>query len=273
MSLRVISFNANGIRAASRYGFFEWLQQQDADVICIQETKAQYEQLAADPQFRPTGYHCYYADAEKKGYSGTAIYSRYEPLRVVSGLGWDPADSEGRWLCAEFPGLCIASLYMPSGSSGEHRQKIKFDFMDRFEQDLSNFEQEDREYIICADWNICHREIDLKNWRSNQKNSGFLPEERAWLSKIYETTGWRDGFRLINSEAGHYTWWSQRANARANDVGWRLDYPLLTAGLHSQVRSADIYREPYFSDHAPLVMDYDIELASHANHPQTRGTI
>ena len=260
MGLRIITFNANGIRAAIRWGFCDWLAKQQADIVCIQETKAQCNQLPEPLPFADYGYHCYYADAQKKGYSGTAIFSRLQPQEVTVGLGWEPADSEGRWIMARFPGLCVASLYMPSGTSGEERQQVKFDFMDRFEQDLQHMEADTTcEYIICADWNIAHREIDLKNWRNNQKNSGFLPEERDWLSRIYATTGWRDGFRLINDQQHQYTWWSQRGRARQNNVGWRLDYPLLSAGLHSRIKSVSICATPYLSDHAPLIMDYDLE--------------
>lgn len=258
--MRIVTFNANGVRSAARKGFFEWFADINADILCMQETRAQRHQLE-DPIFTPQGYHCHYRDAERPGYAGTAIFSRLKPERIGDELGWQPADEEGRWVCAEYPGLHVASLYMPSGSSGEHRQAQKFRFMEHFFKDLRRFMRDDNEYIICADWNICHREIDLKNWRANQNNSGFLPEERAWLDKLYEKEGWSDAFRLINPDAEQYTWWSNRGRARQNNVGWRLDYPLITPGLKNRVKSALIYKEVFFSDHAPLIMDYDMDIS------------
>lgn len=253
--MKVISFNANGIRSAHSKGFFDWLAEQDADVVCIQETKAQVAQLT-DPVFRPAGYHCFYNDAEKKGYSGTAVYSRREPEAVSTRLGWEPMDGEGRWLQLDFPGLSVVSLYVPSGSSSEERQQRKFAFLDRLFEVLAALRDETREFIICADWNLCHRPIDLKNWRSNQKNSGFLPEERAWLDRVYDELGWADAFRLIRPTAEQYTWWSQRGRARENNVGWRLDYQMITPGLRERVLDADVYTGRIFSDHAPQIMIY-----------------
>jgi len=259
--MRVITFNANGIRSAARKGFFDWLAEQDADVVCIQEVRAQQSQLK-DPIFCPEGYHCHYFDAERRGYSGTAMYCR-SAARLRQGLGWEPADSEGRWLQADYPGLSVVSLYMPSGSAGEERQAAKFAFMDKLKEELQKLYQEhrrqQREYIICADWNICHRQIDLENWRANQGNSGFLPQERAWLEHLYSEVGWVDSFRVVEPGAKQYTWWSNRGRARENNVGWRLDYQLVTPGLSRRVQRAQIYRDQVFSDHAPLVMDYDIE--------------
>lgn len=256
---RVITCNLNGIRSAARKGFFEWLEHQDADVVCLQEVRAQEEQLR-DPSYHPEPYHCYYCDAEKKGYAGTALYSRVAPLATEKGLGWEPIDGEGRWISAEFPDIIIASLYFPSGSSGEHRQAIKFEVMDRFVADLERLIVHDKDVMICADWNICHQNIDLANWRANQKNSGFLPEEREWLSMVYDRIGWLDGFRVINKEPHQYTWWSNRGQARAKNVGWRLDYPMISPGLAPKVVSASIATETRFSDHAPLTMDYNVSL-------------
>ncbi len=255
--MRIITANTNGIRSAARKGFFDWLAEQDADVICIQETKAQEHQLDENIHF-PQGYHSYYFDAQKKGYSGTAIYSRVEPENVQFGLGWDPCDSEGRWLQADYPGLSVISLYMPSGSSSEERQGVKYQFMDTLMEHLVALRRKRREYIICADWNICHKEIDLKNWRANRKNSGFLPDERAWLDRLYDEVGYVDTFRLVNQEADQYTWWSNRGQAWAKNVGWRLDYQLVTPALAGKVRSARIYKDERFSDHAPLIMDYEL---------------
>jgi len=256
---KIITCNTNGIRAAARKGFFQWLQTEQADVVCIQETKAQVHQLE-DPVFTPEGYHCYYNDAVKKGYSGTAIYSRVEPLRVITSLGWDPADSEGRYLQADYKDLSVISLYLPSGSSSDEALERKYRFMDLFMEHLRSLRRKRREFIICADWNICHREIDLKNWRANQKNSGFLPEERAWLDRLFDDVGYVDSFRLVNEEPEQYTWWSNRGQAWANNVGWRLDYQLITPSLVPKVRAADIYKQERFSDHAPQIMEYDIDI-------------
>ena len=258
--IRVITFNANGIRSAARKGFFDWLKEQNADVVCVQEVRAHETQLE-DACYYPEGYHCYYCDAQKKGYAGTALYTREKPLKVNKSLGWAPMDEEGRWVSAQFPNITIASLYFPSGSSGEHRQAIKFKVMDRFAKDLKKLIASGQHAMVCADWNICHQEIDLANWRGNQKNSGFLPEERAWLTKMYDEVGWLDGFRAINQEPHQYTWWSNRGQARANNVGWRLDYPLITPSMRDLVKAAKISTDVHFSDHAPLIMDYDLSLS------------
>ena len=257
---KIITCNTNGIRAAARKGFFDWLESEAADVICVQETKAQAHQLE-DPVFSPDGYHCFYNDAERPGYSGTAVYSRIKPRKVTMRLGWEPADNEGRYLQLDFEGLSIVSLYMPSGSSSEAAQQKKFLFMDAFYAHLQALRRKRREFIICADWNICHKEIDLKNWRANRKNSGFLPEERAWLDRVYEELGYLDSFRLVNQEPEQYTWWSNRGQAWAKNVGWRLDYQMITPGLRDHVQAGSIYREQRFSDHAPhtMLFDWDIQ--------------
>ncbi len=256
---RIISCNTNGIRAAARKGFFDWLPTQDADVVCIQETKAQVHQLA-DDMFSPAGYHCFYNDAQKKGYSGTALYSRIKPRKVTTSLGWDPLDSEGRYLQADYKGLSVISLYVPSGSSSEQAQARKYLFLDASVEHLRALRRKRREFIICADWNICHKEIDLKNWRANRKNSGFLPEERAWLDTVYSEVGFIDSFRLVNQEAEQYTWWSNRGQAWAKNVGWRLDYQMITPGLAEAVQGASIYKDERFSDHAPQIMDYALDI-------------
>ena len=256
---RIITCNTNGIRSAARKGFFAWLAGQQADVVCIQETKSQVGQLV-EPVFFPEGYHCFYNDALKKGYSGTAVYSRVKPGRVVTSLGWEPADSEGRYTQVDFRGLSVVSLYMPSGSSGDEAQEKKYRFMDDLMEHLQALRRMRREFVICADWNICHREIDLKNWRSNQKNSGFLPAERAWLDRLYEEVGYVDAFRLVNPEPDQYTWWSNRGQAWAKNVGWRLDYQVITPKLVDTVRGASIYKDERFSDHAPQIMEYDFEI-------------
>jgi exodeoxyribonuclease-3 len=258
---KIITCNTNGIRSAAAKGFFDWLNAQQADVVCIQETKAQLEQLT-DPVFSPVGYHSFYNDAVKKGYSGTALYCKVKPQRVITRLGWDPADSEGRYTQADFKGLSVISLYMPSGTSSEEALQKKLRFMDVFMEHMRALRRAHREVIICADWNICHQPIDLKNWRANQKNSGFLPEERAWLDQLYDEVGFVDSFRLVNSEPEQYTWWSNRGQAWAKNVGWRLDYQVISPGLVDKVRAAAIYKDARFSDHAPLTMEYDFDITT-----------
>ena len=252
--MRVISINVNGIRAAHRKNFFIWLQKQDADIVCVQETKAQVEQLTEEI-IKPKGYYSYFNDALKKGYSGVAIYSRIEPDKIIDKIGWREADDEGRYLQANFGKLSIVSLYLPSGSSSEERQIIKFDFLDRFISILKKMRRQKREYIICGDWNIAHKKIDIKNWKGNQKNSGFLPEERSWMDNLFNKLGMVDSFRVVNQEAEQYTWWSNRGQAWAKNVGWRIDYQIVTPGLKDKIRTASIYKDERFSDHAPLIID------------------
>ncbi|NMQ18754.1 exodeoxyribonuclease III [Candidatus Competibacter phosphatis] len=254
--MRVITFNANGIRSAASKGFFAWLAEQNADVVCIQETKAQEHQLSPEV-YRPVGYHCHYHDAERKGYSGVALYARRQPDEVRTGLGWPECDHEGRWLEARFGPLSVVSLYLPSGSAKPERQQVKFDFMARLAEPLRAMRASSRDFILCGDWNIAHREIDLKNWRANRDHSGFLPEERAWLDELFGPLGWVDAFRAVNPNPDQYTWWSNRGRAWDKNVGWRIDYQVVTPGLAKQARAAAIYREQRFSDHAPLTLDYD----------------
>jgi len=256
--MKIITLNVNGIRSAHRKGFFAWLQTQQADVVCLQEIKAQPDQLVEEIR-SPPGYYAYFNSAEKKGYSGVALYARKEPHRVVTSLGWDHADREGRFLQADFDRLSVISLYLPSGTSGEERQAIKIDFMERLMPELERMQRKRREFILCGDWNIAHTKNDLKNWRSNQKNSGFLPEERAWLDRVFGEVGLVDAFRVFNREADQYTWWSNRGRSWAKNVGWRIDYQVVTPGLKDRIKSASIYKEQRFSDHAPLIMEYDIQ--------------
>lgn len=249
--------NLNGIRAAAKKGFFSWLKAQRADVICFQETKAQEHQLT-DPIFHPKNYHCYFFDAEKKGYSGVAIYSKIKPDNITTGLGWSVADTEGRYIQADFGNLSVASLYLPSGSSGDERQTIKYEFLDNYAKILTKQRSNNREYILCGDWNIAHTNMDIKNWRSNQKNSGFLPEERAWLDNLFGPMGYTDAFRHKYPDKVQYTWWSNRANAWNNDVGWRLDYQIITPGLKDKISKITVYRAEKFSDHAPMIGVYTL---------------
>ena len=255
--MRIITANVNGIRSAASKGFFDWYKRQKADVLCLQEIKAQVDQLS-DKVFRPSGYHAYFNSAEKKGYSGVAIYAKREPDEVIEKLGWHEFDSEGRYLEARFGKLSVVSMYLPSGSSKEERQVFKYKVMDWMLPTLHKWRDSGRHYVLCGDWNIAHHPIDLKNWRSNQKNSGFLPEERAWLTALFGEHRWVDAFRTLKPNAAEYTWWSQRGQARAKDVGWRIDYHVVTPSLTPALRKTSIYRDKHFSDHAPLTVDYDL---------------
>jgi len=255
--MKIISANVNGIRAAAKKGFFDWLVKEKVDVLCIQETKAQAYQLE-DELFHPKGYHVYFHDAVKKGYSGVAIYARKKPDKVICGLGkgFEDMDAEGRYIQADFGDLSVISLYLPSGSAKEERQLVKMSFMARFGERMKKMRRQRREYIICGDWNIVHKEIDIKNFKSNQKNSGCLPEERAWMDDVFGGFGYKDAFRLVNQQAHQYTWWSNRGQSWANNVGWRIDYQIITPGLEDKVKSTTIYKEQRFSDHAPLIVEY-----------------
>lgn len=256
--MKIITLNLNGIRSAARKGFLEWLPQQRADVICVQELKAQAADMT-EALLAPAGYHGHFHYAEKKGYSGVGIYSKSAPDRVAAGFGVAEFDEEGRYLRADFGGLSVISLYLPSGSSGEHRQASKFRFLDAFLPQMKKLRKSDREVVLCGDWNIAHREIDLKNWKGNLKNSGFLPEERAWMTRIFDELGWVDVYRRLHPEAtdASYTWWSNRGQARAKNVGWRIDYQIATPGFAGRAKDAAIYKEEWFSDHAPLTIRYD----------------
>lgn len=254
--MKVISFNANGIRASARNGFFDWLSEQDADFVCIQETKAQPEQLVPEELYYPKQYYCDYYEAKKRGYSGVAIYAKAKPHRVIKGLGFDYCDDEGRYLQFDYPNFSIVSLYLPSGTSGEERQVVKYHFLDQFSRHLLKLKEEGRELILCGDYNIAHQQIDIKNWRSNQKNSGFLPEERAWMDQLFGPMGFIDAFRVHNKAEGQYTWWSYRSRAWEKNVGWRIDYQVVTPRLGEHVVDSKIFRELRLSDHAPLLIEY-----------------
>jgi exodeoxyribonuclease-3 len=253
--LKVVTLNVNGIRSAARKGLYRWLAGQKADVICLQEVKAQEPDLEGG-SFEIKGFERHLYPAEKKGYAGVALYSRRKPDTVIKGFGAREFDAEGRFLEAQFGKLSVISLYLPSGSSGPHRQASKFRFLDGFFNSLKRLKNSGREIILCGDWNIAHREIDLKNWRSNQKNSGFLPEERAWLTKVFDEVGFVDVFRRLNAKPDQYTWWSNRGQAWAKNVGWRIDYQIATPGVAATAHRESIYLKQRFSDHAPLVIDY-----------------
>lgn len=258
--LRVITLNLNGIRSAATKGFLEWLATQNADVVCLQEIKAQAADLP-DALRQPPGWHTSFHYAEKKGYSGVAIFSRHAPKTFTQGFGIAEFDAEGRYLQADFDfagkPLSIISLYLPSGSSSDERQTAKFRFLEQFAPHMQALRESGREVIICGDWNIAHQAIDLKNWKSNQKNSGFLPEERAWMGLRLDS-GWVDVYRRLYPETTDacYTWWSNRGQAWSKNVGWRLDYQLATPGVAATASQAAVYKEQRFSDHAPLIIDY-----------------
>ena len=266
--LRLISLNLNGIRAAARKGLAHWLSAQNADLLCVQELKAQEKDLTADLTTLG-GLTGYFAFAERPGYSGVGIYSRRPPLRVTRRFGSQEMDSEGRFIRLDFAACSVISLYLPSGSSGAARQQVKYTVMAQVARRLATWRRESarsgRQFIICGDWNIAHTRKDIRNWRSNQKNSGFLPEEREWFGALLQNPdehrdGYVDVFRRLNQHDGEYTWWSNRGNARANNVGWRIDYQLATAAAAAKATRTAIERGERFSDHAPLTIDYRMTL-------------
>ncbi|MEO8305719.1 MAG: exodeoxyribonuclease III [Betaproteobacteria bacterium] len=257
--MRIITLNVNGIRSSERRGLSRWLGRAEPwDVVCLQEIKATRDDVPRTLR-APRRSHAAFLPAQRKGYSGVAVYAKVPP-RFVEGFGVDEFDAEGRYLEAHFAELTIISVYLPSGSSGPHRQASKFRFLEAFLPHLAKLRKGKREIILCGDWNIAHKEIDLKNWRSNQKNSGFLPEERAWLTRVFGELGFVDVFRRIDQRPDQYTWWSNRGEAWAKNVGWRIDYQIATAGIAAKAKTAAIYTNRRFSDHAPLVIDYDHEL-------------
>ena len=259
--MRVVTLNLNGIRSAYAKGVAAWLPRQKADVVCLQEIKAQAADMTAK-MLNPAGYYGYFHYAEKKGYSGVGIHARRQPDQIIEGLGIRDIDVEGRYIELVFGKLSVVSVYLPSGSSGEHRQAAKFEFMKRFYPHLAKLTKSGRELILCGDWNIAHREIDLKNWKSNRKNSGFLPEERAWLTRVFDELKLVDVYRRLHPDATGegYTWWSNRGQAWAKNVGWRIDYQISTGKIAAKALKASIYKARRFSDHAPLSIDYDWSL-------------
>ena len=256
--LSVISANLNGIRSATNKGFLDWLAGQNADFVCLQELRAQTGDMSA-AMINPAGYYGYFHYAEKKGYSGVGIYARQQPDRIIEGLGVAEIDAEGRYIELVFGNFSIVSVYLPSGSTGEHRQAAKFSFMEHFYLHLKRLAEAGREVILCGDWNIAHTEMDLKNWKGNLKNSGFLPEERTWLTRVFDELGWVDVYRRLYPDATGeaYTWWSNRGQARAKNVGWRIDYQVATFGIAATAKQATVFKAQRFSDHAPLTIEYD----------------
>ncbi|MDY7546248.1 exodeoxyribonuclease III [Glaciimonas sp. Gout2] len=252
---RIISANLNGIRSATKKGFFEWMSKQSADFICVQELKAQAPDMSPE-MLAPEGYVGHFHYAEKKGYSGVGLYSKRAPNAVRIGFGNPEFDAEGRYVECDFGDLTVISLYCPSGSSGEERQLAKFRFMESFLPHLQELKASGREVVICGDWNIAHHEIDLKNFKGNKKNSGFLPEERAWLTQLFDEVALVDVFRTVDPRPEQYTWWSNRGQAWAKNVGWRIDYHISTPGIAAKAHTVAIYKDERFSDHAPLTIDY-----------------
>lgn len=257
--MRIVTLNVNGIRSAERKGLPRWLARIEPwDVVCLQEIKAGREDVPRS-LLAPRKAYGFFLSATRKGYAGVALYAKQMP-KVTTGFGSTEFDGEGRYLEADFGKLAVASLYLPSGSAGPHRQASKFRFLDTFLPHLLKLRRQKREIILCGDWNIAHQAIDLRNWRGNQKNSGFLPEERAWLTQVFDELGFVDVFRRINREPEQYTWWSNRGQAWAKNVGWRIDYQIATPGIAAMARTVSIYKNRRFSDHAPLIIDYDFEL-------------
>ena len=257
--MRIINLNVNGIRSAARKGFYEWLLAQRADFVCLQEIKAHEADL--DPAIvSPKNFHAAFSLAEKKGYSGVALYSKARPDKVQRGFGSREFDAEGRYVEARFGDLSVVSVYFPSGSSSPERQEAKFRFLDQFRPHLKKLLKSGREVVLCGDVNIAHKEIDLRNWKSNQKNSGFLPEERAWISEVFDKGGFVDVFRRLNPGPDQYTWWSSRGDTWNKNVGWRIDYQIATERLAGVAKKESIYKAGRFSDHAPLIIDYDWKL-------------
>jgi exodeoxyribonuclease-3 len=256
--LRIITANLNGIRSAAKKGFFEWVNTQSPDILCIQELKAQEDDLDST-LMNPNGYHGFFQYAHKKGYSGVGLYSKKAPDSVKIGFDDGEFDAEGRYVEARFGNLIVISAYFPSGSSAPERQEAKFRFLDLFMPHIKKLKSEGLEIVLCGDINIAHKEIDLKNWKGNLKNSGFTPEEREWMTQLFSEAGFMDVYRFLhpNTEDECYTWWSQRGQAYAKNVGWRIDYQIATPGIAKKAQRVEIYKGEKFSDHAPLIIDYE----------------
>lgn len=256
--LRVTTFNANGIRSAARKGFFTWLRAESPDVLCIQETKAQEYQVPPEALDLDVYPHVAFVDAEKKGYSGVAIYAKREPDRIVRGLDMPEFDREGRYVRFDWGDFSIGSLYAPSGTSGEIRQRVKETFLERMLGPFAEMANDGRRYLVCGDFNVAHRAIDTYDPVRNARVTGHLPHERAWLDTLFDDVGWVDAFRSIDGAAERYTWWSNVAGAFERNLGWRIDYQLATPNVAAFARTARIERAERFSDHAPLTMSYDV---------------
>ena len=257
--MRIITLNMNGIRSASNKGVFSWLDSQAADFICVQEVKAHENDLTHDMKAYGD-YKSYFSFAQKKGYSGVGIYTKTQPKKIIREVGLPLFDSEGRYLELMYDNLSVVSIYLPSGSSGEERQAFKFEVLDYLLPYLKKRKAENLPMILCGDINIAHKEIDLKNYKGNKKNSGFLPEERQWMTELFESVGWIDTYRKLYPDTtdNSYTWWSNRGEAYTKNVGWRLDYQIAHPSLEDHISEASIYKDEKFSDHAPLIIDYKL---------------
>ena len=249
--MKIISYNLNGIRAATTKGFINWLEEESPDVICIQETKAQIDQMPTF-ELNSIGYDCYYFSAQKKGYSGVAILTKTKPDQVTYGMGIEKYDNEGRFIRADYGDLSIISVYHPSGTSGEERQDFKMQWLTDFQNYIHELSKTRKELIICGDYNICHREIDIHDPKGNAKNSGFLPEEREWIDGFINS-GYTDSFRHLYPETkDKYSWWSYRHNSRAKNKGWRIDYCMVSDKIKDRIIAADILSKVKHSDHCPV---------------------
>lgn len=248
--MKLISWNVNGIRAVSKKGFYDWFEKESPDILCLQETKAHPEQLT-DEIFHPRGYHNYWSAAEKKGYSGVAVYTKKEPISVVEGLGSKEFDNEGRTLMVEYDKFILLNIYYPNGGSGNKRVPFKMGFYDVFLKKMLKLRKEGKSLIICGDVNTAHEEIDLARPKQNEKNTGFLPEERQWVSKFLNH-GFVDTFRQLNKEPNHYTWWDYKTRARERNIGWRIDYFFISENLLPKLKNAFILNEVIGSDHCPV---------------------
>jgi len=257
--LKIVTFNANGIRSAARKGFFDWMVGEQPDLVCVQELKAQTDQLS-DELLGPAGYHGYFNCALKKGYSGTAVYSKFAPERIITEIGWDEFDTEGRMVRCDYEEISVISVYLPSGTSSDERQQFKERVLEFLKPVLLDFLKQERNWVICGDLNIAHKPADLRNWKGNKRNSGFLPQERDWMDWLFGEAEFIDAFRIVNSKPGQYSWWSNRANAYANNVGWRLDYQVVSPNLKHLIESASIFTGTKFSDHAPVTIRYQLNL-------------
>ena len=252
----VLTLNVCGIRASQKKGLFRWLSKIKADFICLQEVRASEEQIQSKDFMLPN-YKRYLSEASKKGYSGVCIYTKEDPIKINKTFGSKFFAEEGRFIEVELPKVRVVSVYFPSGSSGEVRQNLKYKFMEKFELYMKKVKKTTKPTIISGDWNIVHKEIDIKNWKSNQKNSGCLPKERAWLDKIFDKHGFVDAFRSVNNKPHNYTWWSNRGKSWENNVGWRIDYQVISPNSKLKVANAKIYKKERFSDHSPLIIGYE----------------
>jgi exodeoxyribonuclease-3 len=250
---RIISYNVNGIRAAQKKGLLDWMRAAQPDILCLQETKAQPEQIETN-LYEELGYHCYYFSAQKKGYSGVAIMSKEKPDHVEYGCGIETGDFEGRIIRADFGDKSVISAYFPSGTTGDIRQDIKMAFLADMQEYLNELQKTRPNLVVCGDYNICHEAIDIHNPVSNKKSSGFLPEEREWVTQFL-ASGFVDSFRHLNKEPHNYSWWSYRANARDNNKGWRIDYNMVTKNMEEQIERAAILPEAKHSDHCPILVE------------------